>query len=301
MVDLFPGFEQKTIRVSHDYGDGIDLNVRLGGDGPPLLLLHGYPQTGAMWHKLAPALSERFSLIIPDLRGYGASSKPEGGEDHAAYSKRAMAADMAALMAVLDHETFCVAGHDRGGRVTHRLCLDHPHRVLKAALLDIVPTRTLFKTASHSTAHAYYHWYFLAQPAPLPEKLIGSDPIFYIQRKMGGWSDGKMGFFDEAAMREYVAAFSQPETIHSSCEDYRAAATIDLEHDEADLGRKIGCPLLVLWGRKAPMHANYDVLETWQEKSKNPPRGLAVDAGHFLAEENPDQTLEAFQSFFSAR
>lgn len=301
MSELFPDFEYRTIQVSHPQGDDIDLNVRLGGKGPPLLLLHGYPQTGAMWHKLAPSLAAQFSLVIPDLRGYGASAKPESDATHAAYSKRAMAADMAALMTALGHESFQVAGHDRGGRVTHRLCLDHSDRVLRAALLDIVPTRTLFRTATHQTAHAYYHWYFLAQPEPLPEKMIGSDPKFYIQRKMGGWSDGNMGFFNPDAMAEYVAAFSDPVTIHASCEDYRAAATIDLEHDEADLGRKIACPLLVLWGKKAPMHANYDVLETWREKVVDPPRGLAVEAGHFLAEENPDQTLEAFQSFFSAR
>lgn len=297
--DLFPGFRQERIAVQHDLARELELNVRIGGTGRPLLLIHGYPQTGAMWHKLAPDLAKRYTVVIPDLRGYGASDKPPTDNQHLPYSKRAMAADLVALMASLGHDIFQVAGHDRGGRVTHRMCLDHAAAVERAAVLDIVPTHTLFKTASHAVAHAYYHWYFLAQAAPLPEKMIGADPDFYLQRKFGGWSAGETGFFDPRAMAEYRAAFSRPETIHASCEDYRAAATIDLEHDEADLDRRVQCPLLVLWGAKAPMHANYDVLETWRSKATTL-SGQPVEAGHFLAEENPAQTMAAFNDHFEA-
>lgn len=297
--DLFPGFRQERIAVHHNLARDLELNVRIGGTGRPLLLIHGYPQTGAMWHKLAPDLAKRHTVVIPDLRGYGASDKPPTDNHHLPYSKRAMAADLVALMASLGHDTFQVAGHDRGGRVTHRMCLDHAAAVERAAVLDIVPTHTLFKTASHAVAHAYYHWYFLAQAAPLPEKMIGADPDFYLQRKFGGWSAGETGFFDPRAMAEYRAAFSRPETIHASCEDYRAAATIDLEHDEADLDRRVQCPLLVLWGAKAPMHANYDVLETWRSKATTL-SGQPVEAGHFLAEENPAQTMAAFNQHFEA-
>ncbi|WP_421876901.1 alpha/beta fold hydrolase [Pacificispira sp.] len=296
-TDLFPGFVQDRITVTHSHAEGLELNVRIGGSGRPLLLIHGYPQTGAMWHKLAPVLAENFTVVVPDLRGYGASDKPPTDPQHLPYSKRAMAADMAALMAGLGHKTFQVAGHDRGGRVTHRLCLDHPDAVERAAVLDIVPTHTLFNTATHAVAHAYYHWYFLAQAAPLPETLIGADPDFYLNRKFGGWSAGETGFFDPRAMAEYKAAYGWPETIHATCEDYRAAATIDLEHDTADLDRRVGCPFLVLWGAKAPMHANYDVLDTWRNKAVDP-TGHAVEAGHFLAEENPEQTLAAFNGHF---
>lgn len=297
--DLFPGFRQDRIAVRHEWADGLELNVRVGGSGKPLLLVHGYPQTGAMWHKLAPNLAQRFTVVVPDLRGYGASDKPPTDNQHLPYSKRAMAADLIALMAELGHETFQVAGHDRGGRVTHRMCLDHPTAIDRASVLDIVPTHTLFNTATHAVAHAYYHWYFLAQAAPLPEKMIGADPDFYLQRKFGGWSAGETSFFDRRAMAEYKSAFIRPETIHASCEDYRAAATIDLAHDEADLDRRVVCPLLVLWGAKAPMHANYDVLDTWRSKAIDL-TGRPIDAGHFLAEENPDQTLAAFDAHFVA-
>lgn len=299
MSDLFPGFEDTRISVSHAHGQNIGLRVRLGGDGPPLLLLHGYPQTGAMWHRIAPALAERYSLFIPDLRGYGASDKPATDADHRPYSKRAMAGDMAALMAELGHETFRVAGHDRGGRVTHRLCLDHAGRVERAAVLDIVPTRTLFATAGHAVAHAYYHWYFLAQPAPHPETLIGADPSYYLRHKIGGWSQGDVGLFDPAALTEYEAAFRDPATIHATCEDYRAGATIDLADDEADIDTPVACPMLALWGEKAAMHKHYDVLATWRERATDV-RGGPVPSGHFLAEEAPAETLSELLGFFGA-
>jgi haloacetate dehalogenase len=297
MTDLFEGFEVQRIAVNHAHADGVHLNVRIGGEGPALLLLHGYPQTGAMWHKIAPALAEQFTVIIPDLRGYGASDKPESDDTHVAYSKRAMAADMASLMTVLGHERFQVAGHDRGARVTHRLCLDHADRVRRAAILDIIPTRTFFLEADHGAAHAYYHWYFLAQQNPLPETLIGADPTFYFRAKAGGLSSVGTDFFDPRAQAEYEAAFSRPEVIHASCEDYRAAATIDLDHDNADLDRKIDCPFLVLWGRNAPMERHFDVLDTWRDRARTP-EGFAIESGHFLAEENPEATLAAFLDFF---
>lgn len=297
MTDLFPGFQDTHVTVNHALARDVTLRVRVGGSGPALLLIHGYPQTGAMWHRVAPALAEHFTVVCPDARGYGASDKPETDALHLPYSKRATAADMAALMTELDFETFKVAGHDRGGRITHRLCLDHPDRVEAASVLDIVPTRHFFKTANHAAAHAYYHWYFLAQPAPLPETLIGADPAFYFRQKCGAWSADGLAKFDPIALAEYEAAFAKPETIHASCEDYRAAATIDLEHDEADLDRKIACPFQVLWGDGGAMHRCYDVLDTWRERAPDL-RGHAVKSGHFLAEENPEGTLRAFQDFF---
>ena len=295
---LFPGFREETISVSHDFGTDIALHVRIGGNGPPLLLLHGYPQTGAMWHRIAPQLAERFTVIVPDLRGYGASAKPDSDAAHLTYSKRATAADMAALMSNLGYDAFQVAGHDRGARVTHRLCLDHPDRVLKAAVLDIVPTRTLFATATQAVALAYYHWYFLAQPAPYPETLIGANPIYYFRHTVGGLSQSGSGFFDPAAQTEYEAAFADPAVIHASCEDYRAAATIDLDHDNADIDTPVACPLLVLWGEYAPMHKHYKVLTTWQERGRRV-EGHPIAAGHFLAEENPQDTLDALLPFFT--
>ncbi|NMM44586.1 alpha/beta hydrolase [Rhodospirillaceae bacterium KN72] len=294
---LFPGFREERISVSHDFGTDIALHVRIGGNGPPLLLLHGYPQTGAMWHRIAPQLAERFTVIVPDLRGYGASAKPDSDAAHLPYSKRAMAADMAALMRRLGYDQFQVAGHDRGARVTHRLSLDYPDRVTRAAVLDIVPTRILFATATRSVAMAYYHWYFLAQPAPYPETLIGADPIYYFRYTVGGLSQSGTGFFDPIAQAEYEAAFADPAVIHASCEDYRAAATIDLDHDDADIETPVQCPLLVLWGEHAPMHKHYDVLGTWKERARNA-QGHPVEAGHFLAEENPDATLAALLDFF---
>lgn len=297
MAGLFPGFEDQRIRIGQDGSDELTLQVRIGGRGPALLLVHGYPQTGAMWHRIAPRLAESFTLVIPDLRGYGASEKPETDAAHSPYSKRAMAADMAALMTELGFQDFQAAGHDRGARVVHRLCLDHSDRVTRAAVLDIVPTKHLFDTAGRAVSMAYYHWYFLAQPAPYPETLIGADPVYFLRHKMGGLSGAGADFFDPAAMAEYEAAFSDPAVIHASCEDYRAAAGIDLDHDAADGAARIACPLLVLWGARAPMHAHYDVLDTWRSRAVSP-EGRALDCGHFLAEEAPDATLAEFQRFF---
>ena len=286
----FPGFREERIDVG-----SLTLFCRIGGEGPPLLLLHGYPQTGAMWHPVAGELAKDYTVIIPDLRGYGRSDKPEGDAGHHRYSKRTMAADIANLMGELGHPHFAVIGHDRGARVTHRLCLDHGERVDRAAVLDIIPTRTLFLTADRFVSHAYYHWYFLAQPRPLPETLIGRDPDAYLAAKFGGLGGG-VDFFVEAAMAEYRAAFRQPATIPASCEDYRAAASVDFDHDDADADRLIECPLLVLWGSKGPMGRYYDVLSTWQERARHA-TGHAVEAGHFLIEENPNATLDSLRRF----
>lgn len=290
---MFRGFERRRI----DTGE-VTINTVIGGNGPPLLLLHGYPQTHAMWRKVAPRLAEQFTVVAADLRGYGDSDKPPGDPEHAIYSKRRMAADQVAVMRSLGYERFRVAGHDRGGRVTHRMCLDHPERVEQAAVLDIVPTHTIFATLNTAVAFGYYHWLFLSQPFDLPERLIGGDPDYYLQRKLGHWSAGMDGF-DDDAMAEYHRCFTDPATIHASCEDYRAAITIDMDHDKADLDARIVCPLLVLWGAKGLMHKNFDVLDTWREKAVDV-RGQALDCGHFLPEEAPDETLTALLGFFSS-
>ncbi|MBL6933395.1 MAG: alpha/beta hydrolase [Rhodospirillales bacterium] len=288
---MFEGFENTRIKT-----DGAEINLHKKGDGPPLLLLHGYPQNHVMWHKIAPRLADDFTVVVPDLRGYGDSTKPPGRDDHAGYSKREMALDQVQVMSSLGFETFFVAGHDRGGRVTHRMALDHPEKVLKASVLDIVPTHKIFTTINQKVASGYYHWFFLIQPNELPEHLIGGDPEFYLRQKMGHWSAAMDGFSKEA-MAEYIRCFSNPETIHASCEDYRAAASIDLEHDEADMTNRIQCPLLVLWGKTGLMDRNYDVLETWRERARDV-SGRSIDCGHFLAEEKPDETYDALYHFF---
>lgn len=292
-VPLLAGFETRDI----DGVDGVVIRTRVAGDGPPLLLIHGYPQTGVMWHRVAPALARKFTVIVPDLRGYGDSSKPEGEPTHYRYSKRAMAADLVAVMDTLGFERFSVFGHDRGGRVGHRMALDHPQKVQRLGVLDIVPTHTLFANTDKAFALGYYHWFFLAQPYPMPEKLIGADPAYYLSCKMGHWS-AEDAIFDPAAMAEYKRCFSDPATIHASCEDYRAAATIDLEHDDADLDKKVGCPTLVLWGESGLMHKTYDVLATWRDKCEIV-SGCAVPSGHFLPEEAPMETLREIEAFMN--
>jgi haloacetate dehalogenase len=288
---MFDGFTQLRVNCGP-----VALNAVRGGSGPPLLLIHGYPQTHLMWHKLAPRLAERFTVVAPDLRGYGDSDKPPGDPAHATYSKRAMAQDMAALMGALGFERFAVAGHDRGGRVAHRLCLDHPERVTRAAVLDIAPTYTMFMTADKAFGDAYYHWFFLSQPFDLPERLIGADPAYYLRAKLAQWGRDPAAFPEEV-VAEYIRCFSDPATIHASCEDYRAAASIDLAHDEADLGRKVACPLLALWGSKGFVARRYDVLATWRERADDV-RGWAVPSGHFVPEEAPEETYAALAEFF---
>jgi len=289
---LFESFKKEKIKVSD-----VSINIAHCGIGKPLLLLHGYPQTLCMWHIIAPELCKRFHVICADLRGYGNSSKPKSTPDHYTYSKRVMASDVVEVMGKLGYDKFIVAGHDRGGRVVHRMCLDFPEKVLKACVMDIAPTHTMFKSTDQNFATGYYHWFFLIQPDGLPEKLIGNDPEYYLREKLRRWS-GEPAMFDEEAVNEYIMCFSKPEAINASCEDYRAAATIDLIHDEKDFDKKIKCPLLVLWGNKGFVHRTYDVLATWKEKAENV-EGKAVNSGHFLPEENPEETLIELNKFFS--
>jgi len=251
-----------------------------------------------MWHKVAPRLAEQFTVVATDLRGYGDSGKPPSDETHAAYSKRTTAGDQVEVMATLGFEGFFVAGHDRGGRVTHRMALDHPDKVIRAAVLDIIPTHKLFSTVDQAVATGYYHWFFLIQGGGLPEALIGHDPEYYLRKKLDQWGGGLSAFTDEA-LSEYIRCFSDPACIHASCEDYRAAASIDLEHDEADMDRRIECPLLVLWGARGLMERHYDVLATWRERASDV-RGRAIDCGHFLAEEAPEETGDELMRFFGS-
>jgi haloacetate dehalogenase len=291
---LFEGFEKRRIETPE-----AEIELVRGGDGPPLLLLHGYPQTHAMWHLVATALAEDFTVVATDLRGYGDSSKPFGEEDHSTYSKRAMAGDQAAVMASLGFDSFAVIGHDRGGRVAHRMALDFPDRVTKLAVLDIVPTRHVFETVGKDLATAYYHWFFFIQPYDLPETLIGGDPSYYLHKKLGGWGT-PLEIFALEALAEYECCFDAA-TIHASCEDYRAAASIDLVHDEKDWNeaRKVECPLLALWGGRGVVEKNYDVEAVWREYASDV-RGKPLDAGHFLAEERPEETTRELRAFLEA-
>ena len=278
-------------------GERIHAVVGPASDAPALLLLHGYPQTHAMWHKVAPRLAARFNVVCADLRGYGDSSKPEAAGDHAAYAKRAMAADQVALMRSLGHDRFFVAGHDRGGRVSHRLAMDHPEAVERIAVLDIAPTLAMYEQTTEAFARAYWHWFFLILPAPVPEKMIGADPLFLLRAKMASGSAGLKPFAPEA-WAEYERCFT-PAMIHASCEDYRAAASIDLEHDRADrtAGRRVRAPLLVLWGEQGVIERCFKPLDEWRRVADDV-RGSALPAGHYLAEEVPDLVCNELEAFF---
>lgn len=293
MSDMFPeGFRTRRVDVG-----GAEIHCCHGGEGPPLLLLHGYPQNHSMWHRVVPLLSGRFHLVCPDLRGYGDSSKPDDGSDHAAYSKRAMARDMVELMTRLGHQQFAVAGHDRGARVAHRTMLDHPARISRGCVMDIAPTLHMFETTDQAFATGYYHWFFLIQPDGLPERMIGADPEYYLRQKLSRWS-APGARFDPAAVDDYLRCFRNPATIHASCEDYRAAAGIDLEHDREDRGRKVEQPLLVLWGEHGFVHRTYDVAEVWRGYASDVD-AVALDAGHFLPEEAPAAVASEMSRFFT--
>jgi haloacetate dehalogenase len=290
---MFPGFERVTLHA----GD-IAIRARIGGSGPPLLLLHGNPQTHVMWHLVAPHLAQRFTVVATDLTGYGESSKPPPTPDHAPYSKRSMARDQLEIMRQLGHERFFVAGHDRGGRVGYRLALDHPDAVRKLAVLDIVPTLEAFERGGRAFGLGYYHWFFLAQPAPLPERLIGADPDWFWR-----WHThrGPRDIFDPRVVEDYLACFRNPETVRAICEDYRAGATIDCAHDAADKqsGKRIRCPVLALWGAQAKLEEWYDTLAVWREWADDV-QGRALPCGHYLAEEAPEETLRELVEFFTA-
>jgi haloacetate dehalogenase len=292
---MFDAFEKRRVRT----GDA-DIFALTGGQGPPLLLLHGYPQQHVMWHRVAPRLAAGFSLVIPDLRGYGDSAGPAPDAQHLNYSKRAMAADMTGLMTALGHPRFSIAGHDRGGRVAYRLALDHPDRVVRLAVLDILPTFEVWQRMNNEAAMRSYHWLFLAQPAPLPERLIGLDPDFYLRHLLNRWA-GSQEALDPAAVAEYARHFRKPSVIGATCEDYRAGASVDLEHDRADraAGRRLSCRLLVLWGRRYLAGQAASPLDVWRQWAGDV-REVALECGHFLAEEQPEACAAAMQEFFTS-
>jgi haloacetate dehalogenase len=292
---VFEGFRHERIRAN-----GVEIAAVVGGSGPPLLLLHGYPQTHAIWHKVAPRLAQRFTVVATDLRGYGDSSKPATTPGHAPYSKREMALDQMQAMRGLGFERFFLVGHDRGARVAHRLAADHPQAVERAVFLDIAPTLAMYEQTTQAFATAYWHWFFLIQPAPFPETLIGADAVGYLRKKMGSGSAG-LAPFTEAAWQEYARCFT-PEAIHASCEDYRAAATIDLEHDRADrdAGHRVRAPLLVLWGAHGVIERCFRPLDDWKRVADDI-RGRALPAGHYLAEEVPDLVIAELEAFFEGK
>jgi haloacetate dehalogenase len=287
-TEFFPGFKKLNKKTS-----GAIINFVTAGSGPPLLLLHGYPETHLMWHKVAPQLAKKFTVVAADLRGYGDSSKPAGGGDHAAYSKRVMAQDQVEVMNSLGFQKFLVVGHDRGGRVAHRMALDHPDSVQKLAVLDIVPTYKVFHTVTKELATSNFHWFFLIQPQPLPETMIGNSAEFWLKSRFNGLPPDAIS---KEAFAEYLRSFRTPEMIHATCEDYRAGASIDLMHDDADLQRKIDCPVLALWAERGAMHRQYNVLDTWKERAANA-SGKALPSSHFIAEEVPEMLLSELGTF----
>jgi haloacetate dehalogenase len=298
MPELFAA----DLRLERRRANGIMVNVRYDdadATRPPLLLLHGFPQTHAMWHRVAQRLRQRFALVLPDLRGYGDSDKPDGPPDHSAYSKRTMALDALELMRGLGFDSFFVCGHDRGARVAHRLALDHPHAVRRLMLLDISPTLTMYERTTMEFARAYYHWFFLIQPAPLPERLIGAAPALYLRTKIGAWGSGGAAPFDHQALAEYERCFTAP-AIHAMCEDYRAAATIDLTHDRAGADERIACPVRVLWGERGVVHRLFTPLADWRDKCAGEVTGRPTPTGHYIPEEAPALLAEEIEAFFGA-
>ncbi|WP_410013548.1 alpha/beta fold hydrolase [Sodalis sp. C49] len=287
------GFSLSDIGLSN----GIRLRTAIGGKGAPLLLLHGHPQTHATWRKVAPELAERFTVIAPDLRGYGDSSKPESDAEHRPYSKREMARDMMLLMAGLGYNRFAVVGHDRGGRVAHRLALDYQQAVARVVFIDIAPTATMYARTDKNFATRYFWWFFLIQPAPLPEKLISADPAFFLEKHIGGQLKTP-GATEPEIFNEYLRCYANPQTLHAICEDYRAAATIDLADDEADREKCVIVPVLALWGAKGTVGQLYDVEETWREKALDV-RGKALPCGHSPQEEIPRRTLDELLNFLA--
>ena len=288
---MFEGFEQQQIQTS-----GTTINLVKGGDGPPLLLLHGYPQTHTMWHKVAPLLARDFTVVAADLRGYGDSGKPEGDSEHLNYSKRAMAQDQVEVMEQLGFDSFLLAAHDRGARVSPRLTKAHPQRVRKLALLDIIPTRRMFQIVNKEMATNTYHWFFLIQPYDFPERVIGAAADQFIRRSFERGANAAQVFPPEA-VAEYVRCATKPEAIHAMCEDYRAGASIDLVHDEADFANKVDCPLLALWSATGYVGRTQDVLQVWRDYATDV-RGLSMPCGHHIAEEMPEEAHAAISDFF---
>ena len=290
---MFNKFETSTAEI-----EGEIINYVVGGRGLPILLLHGYPQTHVMWHKIADQLADQFTVVASDLRGYGESSKPVTNEFHEPYSKRASGNDQMQLMRMLGFDKFYLVGHDRGGRVGHRMALDHPSAIEKLVVLDIAPTHSMYTTTDMEFATAYYHWFFLIQPYDIPERMIGNNPLYFLEKKFGQWGRDNNAFTREA-FSEYLRCFT-PETIHASCEDYRASATIDIQHDQIDLdkGNKIKCPLLCLWGEKGFVGRKYDVVAEWSKWATHI-EGYGISCGHYLPEEAPNETLAALLKFLN--
>lgn len=297
MSKLFPNTREHRIKTG-----GVEIFARIGGSGPPLLLIHGFPQTHAMWHRVAPELMQRFTCVMPDLRGYGYSSCPPNDAKNEAYSKRVMANDLVALMASLGHSRFAIVGHDRGARVAYRMALDHPDVVSCLTVLDIVPTYAMWHNFTVKLAMKTYHWLMLAQPNPLPEMLIEPNPVGYLDYTLASWTKARdLSSFSEDALAEYRLHYATPEHIHATCNDYRAGATYDLASDEADraANRKITCPTLAVWGNAGIPNETEGPLETWREWSMTV-EGHGVDSGHFIPEENPEAVLAALLPFLSA-
>ena len=290
---MFEGFEQLQVDTS-----GTTIDLVKGGSGPPLLLLHGYPQTHVMWHKIAPRLAEDFTVVAADLRGYGDSGKPQGDNQHANYSKRAMAQDQVEVMEKLGFDSFLLASHDRGARVAHRLTKDHPERVQKLATLDIIPTRRMFQIVDKDMATNTYHWFFLIQPYDFPERVIGADADYFIRSRFLRVANAETVFPNEA-IEEYVRCFNDPAAIHGACEDYRAGASIDLEHDDADFDNKVTCPHLALWSETGYVGRTQDVLQVWRDYSTNL-HGESLPCGHYIAEELPDRAYALLREFLSS-
>ena len=291
---FFEGFTRTEIKTS-----GARIVTVHGGKGPPLLLMHGNPFNHLSWHKIAPRLAEHFTVVATDLRGYGDSEKPPGGADHSGYSFRAMAKDQVEVMAALGHSRYYAAGHDRGARVLHRMCLDHPDKVDRAAIIDIIPQHHLYNNVTRNWATFSWHWFFNIQPYDLPEKMMGFDPDWFIKKKLAKTERG-LSFFDPAALEDYMRCFRNPQTIHAICEDYRAGASIDLEHDDADFkaGRKIGCPVLLLWGATGGVGRNSNSMEIWPRYAADIRGGKAMPSGHYVQDEAPDETYQELHAFF---
>ncbi|WP_348752405.1 alpha/beta hydrolase [uncultured Aquincola sp.] len=295
-MSLYPGYTSHLLTTA----PGVQIACLTGGDGPPLLLLHGHPQTKAIWHKVAPVLARHFTLVLPDLRGYGDSSKPAGDADHALYAKRTMAADMLSVMQQLGHARFQVLAHDRGARVAHRLAADHAQAVQRLVVLDIAPTLAMYEQTNEAFARAYWHWFFLIQPSPLPERLIEADPSAYLHDVMGRRSAGLSPFAPEA-WADYERCIALPGAAHAMCEDYRAAAGIDLQHDRADreAGRRLPMPVLALWGTQGVVQRCFNPLAEWQRVADDV-QGSALPCGHYIAEEAPEQLLDRVLPFLQS-
>jgi haloacetate dehalogenase len=294
---MMEGFSRAEIKTS-----GARIVTVHGGKGPPLLLLHGNPFTHLSWHKIAPRLAEEFTVVATDLRGYGDSEKPPGGEDHSGYSFRAMAQDQVEVMASLGFKKFMAAGHDRGARVLHRMALDHPAAVERAAILDIIPQHNLYTHMTREWAKASYHWLFMIQPEPLPERLMSADPDFYITTKLAKTKAG-LSFFGKEALEEYKRCFRNPATVHAMCEDYRATYGVDFEMDKVDFaaGRKITCPALIVWGATGAVGRNHKPAEVWKDYAADIRGTKALPCGHYLSEEAPEETYQALREFFLSK